>query len=760
MALVPGLRGGLQERPEGGTRNTGRIVVTEDGVPRNQRLRPTASPIETYSRPAALPKNNDAERLMSALSSLNPALLSFGEAMKEGDKDKHAAINARLATMKAEDVRSELRDNPTGDLATSLKEEKGQELFAAKMAQDDVTRWQEEWATGAKDGVDVEEFLRQRVDARLKEHGATGQRFTNEYLRLIQPGMNGIRNGQLKHNIQRADEELSQGASALLERTIANGVSEGKKPDDIAAAVRAEIKGNKTLAGRDASWQEGEVLNIVQRYAEQGNVELVTALINSKGTNGFSLRDNREHGGKALKLLELADSKQRERNREDNAATLFRLHDEAREGRLKDEEVDQLFKDKPGLITAEGASALKARSKAVIEKRLDEDMKLQRERSNREAADRSEVAIKTSRVAAFNDGQLHRLGGAVRVKENGDTEEITAEKNKEGAVADWLAESEKQALRNKETPDQRFARELPFFEQNGQVHPEWKSTMSAGIKTISSVTAAGDKLPAAFVEGYKRYTELLTKSPGLLNAHLSKDERERWETMRVMVQDIGMDPSKAAFQYTTMQKNPTQFRELLTEGTRQDLMDTVSREFGSAANQGHIAQAIHKRAFIFANVGLSSKDALKRATEEYKRTHVQINGHYLDTSDRAIPPDFADLAKVQIDAYVAKHGKREQLDADDLTLEPVSQGTGAWVLRNVHTGMNVDNKADGLITLDSLAKLKAQREDAERAALTARGDKRKAVGDQIRQQQSDWGAAQRRARDLRMGFPDPARSGN
>lgn len=153
--------------------------------------------------------------------------------------------------------------------------------------------------------------------------------------------MNTIRSGQLKHNVQRADEQLSQGASALLERTIANGVTEGKKPDEIATAVRAEITGNKILAGRDASWQEGEVLNIALRYAEQGNVELATALVSSKGANGISLLANREHGLKATKLLELADGKRREKNRVEGYETMDRLDRASRDGTLDPSEVDR-----------------------------------------------------------------------------------------------------------------------------------------------------------------------------------------------------------------------------------------------------------------------------------------------------------------------------------------------------------------------------------------------------------------------------------
>ncbi|KFC68877.1 hypothetical protein FG93_03499 [Bosea sp. LC85] len=716
MALVPGLRGGLQEKPDL-ERNTGRVGLQSDGVPRMPKLRPAASPIETYTRPGALPKDNDAERLMAALAPLNSALLGFGEVMKGEQKDKHAASNAWLATHSAEDARKELRDNPTGELATSLREEKGQELFAAKMAQDDVTRWQEEWATGPKDGVDVEEFLRSRVEGRMKEHGGTGSRFVNEYLRLVRPGMDGIRNGQLKHNVQKADEQVSQGALALIERTIANGKAEGKNADDIVSLVRGEITGNKLLAGRDASWQEGEVLNIAMRYAEQGDVDFVTALVKSKGANGISLLGNREHGLKATKLLELADSKRREKNREGGYETMDRLDRASRDGTLDAAEVDRLVKERPGLMSDERALALKARSNAEIEKRLNEQQKLFRDQSNREAADRGDIRNRDARLAAVNDGNLHRLGPTIQAKENGEIEEISAEKNKEKATEQWLEVSDKVAARNRETPEQRFARELPAVRQNGMVHPEWKSTMSAGIKTVSAVTTSGDKLPAAFVEGYNRYTELYTRAPALLNSHLSKDERERWETMRVMVQEVGMDPSKAALQFTTMSKDPVKFRELLGEGTRQELLESVDREFRGATNKGHILQAIHKRSFVFAGAGLSSKDAIKRATDEYKRTHQQINGHYIDVSDRALPPDFADLAKTHIDEYVRKHGKREFLDAGDITLEPAVEGTGAWVLRNTHTGGILDDANDRIVTIDTLMKIKTAREDAKRRVI-------------------------------------------
>lgn len=717
MALVPGLRGGLQERPEG-ERNTGRVGLQTDGVPRMPKLHAQAAPIETYTRPVAIPKDDNAQRLISALSTLNPALLRFGEAMKTESKDEHAETNAKLATMSMGDVTNELKSNPEGPLSLALRKEKGQELFAAKLAQNTVLKAQEEWAAGPKDGVDANAFVRERVDAVLKEHGGAGkERFTNEFLRLTTPGFATILNGQLKHNVQKADADLQQGALALIERTASNGIAEGKKPAEIVANIRAEMRGNKALAGRDMAWQEGEMLNMAVRYAEQGNTEMVTALVNSKGDNGISLLSNREHGSKATKLLELADNKRREKNRESGYETMDRLDEASRNGTLADAEVDRLVKERPGLMSDERAISLKARNKAEVDKRLNEQQKLFRESANREAADLSEVRNRDARLSAVNSGRLHQLGRASQFKEDGTIEELDAETNKEKAIKQWLEVSAKTGERNGETPDQRFERELPVVRQNGMVHPELKSTMQRGIRTISAVTTTGDTLPGAFTEGYKRYSEMRTKAPELLNSHLSKEERENWETVRVMVEDIGMDPSKAALQYNTMIKDPVKFRELLGEGTRQDLLTSIDREFSGATNKGHILQQVHKRAFVFAGAGLSPKDAGKRAVDEYKRTHTQINGHYIDVSDRALPPDFADLAKTQIDEYVRKHGKTERLDPSDITLEPVSGGAGAWVLRNTHTGDILDNKDDSLVTIGTLMKIKTAREDAAKAEI-------------------------------------------
>ena len=130
-----------------------------------------------------------------------------------------------------------------------------------------------------------------------------------------------------------------------------------------------------------------------------------------------------------------------------------------------------------------------------------------------------------------------------------------------------------------------------------------------------------------------------------------------------------------------------------------------------------ILLAIHKRSFVFAGAGLSPKDAIKRATDEYKRTHQQINGHYLDLSDRALPSDFAELAKAHISEYVRKHGKREYLDEGDVALEPALEGAGAWVLRNVHTGDILDDPSDRVVTLDTLTKIRTAREDVAKAAI-------------------------------------------
>lgn len=747
MALVPGLRADPQERPDV-SRNTSRVGIESDGVGRPQRLRPTAAPIETYTRPPAIPKDDSAERLISALAPLNRSLLTLGSVLhEEKKKDGNADLNAWISTKKADEVRQEIRDNPNGPMAVAIREEKGQELFAAKVAQDVVLKAQEEWAGGQKDGVDIEQFIASKLDPVLKEYGGN-KRFINEFIRLSKPGLDTLRNGQLKHNVEVRERQEMQGVSALLERTIENGIAEKRSPDDIAAAVRAEIKGNKDLARLDPAKQESELLNVLQRRAVAGDVPMVRAIATSKGANGISLQDSREHGLKVTQLLEAAEKQRRENNRNASYELHSRLDKQSREGSLDEVEVDRLVKERPGTITEAMALTLKARNAHEIEKRTLQQQKLHFEAARRDAADESQTRNKSTRIAAFRDGKLWSMPSMTQFKENGETEEIDPEKGKKQAVKDFLEDSERYAVANKEDPKARYERELPMFRQNGVEHPEWASTMKAGINTISAVTTSGDKLPEAFTEGYRLYSDLKTRAPGVLNASLGKEDREKWEVMDVMIGQ-GLDPSKAAAQYNLFSKEPTKLRELYGEGTRQEIDDVIKRKFSDATNQGHVRYAIMNRAITFAGAGLGTKAALEKATEEYKRSHTKINGWYIDLSDRQVPPDFADLATSFINDYVAAHGKKEMIDVRDIAIVSASAGTGAWNLVDARTGALLDNPADRVFTLGTLAAIRAAREEAARKSVIDAQESKAKARETRTSQENAWRDRQRMIRELR-----------
>lgn len=720
MALVPGLRGGLQERPDL-ERNTGRVGLQTDGVPKNHKLRPQATPIETYTRPPALPKDNDADRLIASLAGLNPALLQLGAALKDEQKDKHAGWNAKIATMKAEDIRRETRDNPNGDLARYLHEEKGQELFAAKLAQDTVTRAQEEWAAGPKEGADVESFIAGRINSVVQEHGGQGrERFTNEFLRLSKPGFDSIRSGQLKHNVETRTAAEQQGAFALIERTIANGVTEGKKPDDIATAVRSEIKGNKDLARLDPTRQETEVLNIATRYAEQGNVELVRALVNSKGANGFSLLENREHSLKATKLLEHANSKLHEKNKEGFYETASKLAADADQGNLNHDELDRLVKERPGLMPESTALSLKRKDVHVREQTMLRQQKQLREDQFRQGAAQSEAQNKFARNRAVTSGALSLLGQTNQLNVDGTSQTVSAEDNRKSAISEFFEDSGKVALRDGETPEQTFDRELAVMRQNGFASPAMRDAMQRGIQSISAVTAPGDKVPESFAEGYRLYTQMKAKAPGLLNAHLSNDEQEKWGLVHTLVEKVGMDPNRAAAHFNLLQKEPEKLNDLLKGPSRHDLSEAVRREFGANTNVGAIERNVQARAAVLTAAGVNPKSAIKSAIEEFKGKNVKINGWYVDATDRELPPDFGEMVDGMIANYAVKHGRREAIDASDITIVPASSGHGVWRLVDKNTGRPLMNPEDSTFTSSTLARLKADREEAKMKAIMAK----------------------------------------
>ena len=85
--------------------------------------------------------------------------------------------------------------------------------------------------------------------------------------------------------------------------------------------------------------------------------------------------------------------------------------------------------------------------------------------------------------------------------------------------------------------------------------------------------------------------------------------------------------------------------------------------------------AVEGLARIYVDRGLPMNKAVAKAAEDVQRTYTPINGVLVNTRDKFIPPNFADITKVTLEDYAAVNG----VDPDEITLMPV-QGQQAWIV--------------------------------------------------------------------------------
>ncbi len=305
MALVPGLKEFSEDRPDVSRKPSGRVVLKDASPGELPRLRPTATPVETYARPNKGVQDNSLSRLAESLAAFNPSLLRFSEAYMKDEDKVDAEFNKRLNSMTPAEAMAKIKDGSDPEFSSRISKAKNQELFAARVAQDTFEKAKEEWATENKDGLNVDDFIAKKNKEVLATYGGKGQEgFINEYLRLVNPRWDSLRGAQTKHDVEKTNTEKMQGVTSLFQLTVENGRSAGKTPDEIAKTLRNEINGNRILAGLDPRQQEAELLNQTEIWANSGDYDLVKAVVSSKGTNGISLLDNRDHGAKAAALLE------------------------------------------------------------------------------------------------------------------------------------------------------------------------------------------------------------------------------------------------------------------------------------------------------------------------------------------------------------------------------------------------------------------------------------------------------------------------
>jgi hypothetical protein len=251
---------------------------------------------------------------------------------------------------------------------------------------------------------------------------------------------------------------------------------------------------------------------------------------------------------------------------------------------------------------------------------------------------------------------------------------------------------------------------MAVYASNGVFPKSWREEMKAGADSMSAAVINGSQLPDAFEKSYAKYKLMRANHSQALHDLVPKDQVDLYEAARIGEEHLGLSKDKAVATALAIAADPVAAADKGSRAAMKDVKDAASKNFDGffpwsegAVNKSYLSDRINDLAQWYVRMGLNSEKAIELAGERVRSSHVNVNGYYIDTSDKRLPPQFPGLVQGRLDAYAAKHGKEEGLAVGDLTVRPAGNGAGAWyIVRKSAGGIPVDHPNDRMITLNEL----------------------------------------------------------
>ncbi|UXN69611.1 hypothetical protein N8A98_20700 [Devosia neptuniae] len=613
-----------------------------------------------------------------------------------------------------------------------LRAELGMRLFGERQALYRTNELTQEYYTNFdKQNGNLDEFISTAIAEDLQQYG------DNEYfMGGYQPQMETFRGkiaGQHTADVsQLAVENAKGGVYDVFLGNAKQMLADGRPPEEIVTDLRGRMAGNADLLNIPLHEQDAEWLAVAEQFANEGNLDMVNAML-------APISEDRRFAAGAAKVLSVATAKREELNRQASLTAMTYFDGLAQAGTLNDEELFTFHKENPGVYTEAGVVALVRQSQNNL---------VQAQQAAATAADkaaletqawRDKIDLRGQNLQLVESGRVPFLEAGTVRNEKGEPIQVTVQEQQK-----WLAEDiveQVNAIADDQGLDEggKLSLMAGQFTMAGIENPQWQQLLSAGSVAGHAWSLSGEP-PPQLVEGAKLYTQLHAQSPMLLSRHIQDEEVKRfYETYRTAVQLGGMDESQALSHAANIVRSPpisnpmTSLKKEDLEGIVRDIGDGGGGWFGigkgTANNEAIVSDFITRRQAEYGAMGtMTGKAAGEEAKKDFLNSHVAVNGQWVPTNDRHIPPNFEELAKTVIEDYVRDFpDELDGLDADELTLAPATNGSGVWML--VYKGgvpYPVENVQRRYITLQSMqqavdARTQAKLEELQNTQQTNQG---------------------------------------
>jgi hypothetical protein len=838
-------------------------------------------PVSTYARPepAELPPDaparTDLLRLAQSLSGSSEALADYARAYTRANAEggQSAAMGLRLRETTPQ-ISERLRQ-PGGvppDVNRSALEMGQGEDLAKEFFQDARQRYlgQNTAPTGTpsnafdRNSGDIDAWFKQLMQER---EGALppgdGVRFGwNRTMLHYQHQLYAEHDNYLQQRTLQANLDAAHRAFyGIATEAIAGGE---RDPRTIHQRMLEALPRTQQMHLLTPQQANAALFSAARSIAEQGipgNPQLAVSLAREMllgertGANGQTLPalgNSNEYAHLTNQVIEAAQRRAGELQRNLETETIVRLRDDAQNGRLNEEAAKKFFADNPHVLgpgTQAHLEQLLLQNRTAVDRAREAQQGIAENLINRARSDASQDELNRFLMRRGDEGTLQGIPERMTVlKRNGETEELQrpalldrARDNELARIQEWgrqTAEFERDlgmgGVVQPGTPsieERVFQRTFDFLNRNGLEHPQWRDILAGGYAAATPQAVAGQP-PPILSQAVNLYEQLEAKSPGMLERHLqSQSARDFYRTYRIgrtslrmderqamvfaaaSTHDIGADDARApAFQKIE--------KELETTfGDHGGLWGLVTAPFRGVwnvsgglllgqwggpppYNLAEVRDDVRRLSRALVRAGMTPDAAVQTAAKDAMSQYTNVNGFMVRTGDRTIesygallrgaglqPRSFEDSVRRYLEAYAednphafaeipdpaggmpASHEPEIASAGDDagrsfwrrggglsLSIRPVTNATGAWMIVDPMTGLPVPSGPNGMrqtIGLRDLVEFEQRTQRAEQDHEAARlSSEAKRLQEAARAAGAPGTVPRRTPRLLQRGWPE------
>ncbi len=705
MEYVPGLK------PQNETGAKSRRKQKQGRNPVNEpqsdiRLQPAAVTGNYHVRPAQPQRNVKAEQFISALGQISQVSGKLGQYMHEKQtKEAELQASQEIQAMSLEEAGAKVQSGEIGQYDNPYFQDAFQRQFGIRLGLHKGREMRTQFQTDFDPRNDnVDEFIQSHLDPEF-EKMMDNPIIQEAFGQTVEEDVRSLRENDYTEKAAAIEQDKMDGAYETGAAQIDKRLENARTPEDRQQAIKEGHQAwrdgyaeRRELLGLSNAEQDAITMQLAARYARQGDVDVVEKLLtDDRGGIGSIIDKRGKEGADAHQVLNTAKQNHHNDNKEKSFDSQMSFFDQAREGGLDRDELEEYHKQNPGvyspaqiqrlITTNESAQDTKRRQLAEDEMARKFDRELQSHRGR----------VVTETLEHVRDKTLHQMD-STPIPSGIDSE--TGELEWEMLSPEDRMEMADEVIQNRVLPEyaeqfeedergyQTFLYELGLYGNNPDMENEkWKSTMANVGSALTSQAASGE-VPPKIESAYALFKNLKTSAPGMLNSSLiSERDKDVLEALWYHEQYLDEELDQAVNSVYRMQHtdDDNRFASVQFQEMEQAVnsLDGFIDGWGDSKNDGYVTAEMNR--LVRNQWRRGGNSDVTSVTEIFKQEHAWINGHAVPKRGQNVPTDFEELGHARILKYANDHPEEMEergIDASDLTLYPMGGrgSTGGWAI--------------------------------------------------------------------------------